>query len=107
MTVGKILEAFDDFKNNDFSDQVKIAWIGDVEGRVLCEIHKMSPHEVVLPKGSNDALTVPESYSRVYLLYLSSMAELSLGHNEAYSQLFREFEAALSIYAKHYIRTRG
>ena len=106
MTVGKILEAFEAFKKNDFTDQIKIGWIGDVEGRVLCEIHKMSPEAVTLPKGSGDTLTVPESYSRVYLLYIAAMSELSLGHNEAYLQLFSEFEAAMSMYAKHYIRTR-
>lgn len=107
MTVEKILEAFDAFKENNFSDQVKIAWLCDVEGRVLCEIQKMSPDSVTLPKGSDDILAVPESYSRVYLLYLAAMAELSRGHNDAYAVLFREFEAALSVYAKYYIRTRG
>lgn len=107
MTTGRILEAFDAFKENSLSDQIKITWIGDVEGRVLCEIHKMSPDAITLPKGSDDTLTVPEGYSRVYLLYLAAMAELSLGHNDEYAVLFREFESALSIYAKYYIRTRG
>lgn len=106
MTVGKILEAFEAFKYNSFSDQTKISWIGDVEGRVLCEIHKMSPDAVILPNGSDDAVTLCESDLRVYLLYMSAMAELSQGDHGAYAKMFGEFEAALSIYAKRYIRTR-
>ena len=107
MTVGRILEAFDAFKENSLSDQIKITWIGDVEGRVLCEIHKMSPDALILSKGSDDTVTLCEGDLRVYLLYMSAMAELAKGDNVAYSRIFTEFEASLHIYAKRYIRTRS
>ena len=107
MTVGNILEAFDAFKENDFSDQVKIAWIGDVEGRVLCEIHKMSPDMVTLPKSSEDNVTLSECDMRTYLLYMSAMLELARGDFAAHSKISEEFEAAFHIYAKRFIRNRS
>ena len=60
MTVEKILEQFDALKSNQLSDTVKIGWLAEVEGRVLCQILGRSPEDVTLPKGSEDALTLPE-----------------------------------------------
>lgn len=107
MTVGKILELFDSFKSNELCDSVKIGWISDVEGRILCEIHKMPPEAAVLPKGSEDNLTLPESYARVYLLYIAAMAEFVGGNYDAYTKINGEFESALAMYARYYIRNRG
>ena len=106
MKVSDILEDFDDFTENKIRDFVKIAWIGDVDGRVLSEIHKMSPESIKLPKRSDDEVALHEMYKRIYLLYMTAMAKLSAGETKAYSEIFGEFESALSIYAKNYIRTR-
>lgn len=107
MKVSDILEDFDDFMDNKFRDFVKIAWIGDVDGRVLSEIHKIAPESIELPKRSDDEVALHEMYKRIYLLYMTAMAKLSAGETQAYSEIFGEFEAALAIYAKNYIRSRG
>ncbi len=106
MTVGKILELIDSMKSNTLSDLVKIGWIADVEGRVLCEIHKISPENAVLPKGSDDVLTLPETYARVYLLYIAAMIEFSNGDYVAFSRINAEFESAIAMYSRWYIRNR-
>ena len=106
MTVEKILEQFDAFKSNELGDGVKIGWLADVEGRVLCQILGKAPDEAALPKGSGDTLALPESFSRVYLLYLAAMTELYGGDHNAYATLKREFEEELSSYAKYLIRNR-
>lgn len=106
MTVEKILEQFDALKSNELGDTVKIGWLAEVEGRVLCQILGKSPSEVALPKGSGDALTLPECFSRVYLLYLAAMTALYGGDVDIYSSLKREFEEELSNYAKFVIKNR-
>lgn len=106
MTVEKILEQFDAIKSNELSDSVKIGWLADVEGRVLCQMLGRSPEEITLPKGSGDDLTLPESFSRVYLLYLAAMNELYGGDQSAYAAIKREFEEELLSYAKYLIRNR-
>lgn len=106
MTVEKILEQFDAAKSNELGDSVKIGWLAEVEGRILCQILGKSPDEVTLPKGSGDTLALPESFSRVYLLYLAAMIELYGGDHSAYATINREFEEELSSYAKYLIRNR-
>lgn len=106
MTVEKILEQFDATKSNELGDSVKIGWLAEVEGRVLCQILGKSPDEVTLLKGGSDTLVLPESFSRVYLLYLAAMTELYGGDHSAYTTLKLEFEEELSSYAKYLIRNR-
>lgn len=106
MTVGKILELFDSYKSNELCDSVKIGWMSDVEGRILCEIHKMPQDAIVLPNGSEDDLALPESYARVYLLYMAAMTEFVNGNYDAYIKINGEFESALAMYARYYIRNR-
>ena len=106
MTVKKLLEQVDHVKENEVCDEVKIGWIGDLDGRVQCELLKRNDDELTLPVGEEDELSVPDAYCGVYLLYLIAMIELSLGNYDAYIKLIKEHEYALEIYAKHIIRTR-
>ena len=106
MTVEKLLELTDSARPNELCDDVKLRWIGDIEGRVQCELHKVSPDKVTLPVGSDDTLTVPDAYAELYLLYLTAMIEFTAGNYAAYSTINREFETAFARYARHVIRTR-
>ena len=106
MTVENVLGFFDSFKSNEIPDFVKIGWLAEIDGRILCEIHKMDKNTVMLPKGSSDALVLPEGYARVYQLYLGAMTELAQGNFDAYKSFRDEFESALATYAKYYIRNR-
>lgn len=106
MTLEKLLTLVDATKQNDLSDEVKIRWVCDVEGRVLSEIHKIDPDEIRLPQNMNDVLAIPECYARVYLLYLSAMIEFSNGNYAAYERINRELESAIAMYARYFIRSR-
>ena len=93
-------------KNNSFSDDVKISWISDVEGRILTEIHKKMPDEIDLPKRSEDALILPEAYSKIYLFYVIAMIAFAEGDHAAFERINAEFETELGIYAKWFMRNR-
>lgn len=106
MTAGELLKNLDSVKTNELCDDLKFRWINDVEGRVLCEIHKISPDRVKEIVSETDELTVPEPYSNLYILYLAAMIEFAGGNYSAYTELSAEFEKALLIYAKWFIRNR-
>ena len=104
MTVEKLFEIVDGTKKNEICDDVKLRWVADVEGRVLCEIHGKSPSEVTLPTNGDDVLAIPDPYSGIYMLYLVAMIEFVAGNYLAYSSLSAEFEKSLERYAKAVLR---
>ena len=107
MTVENLLATVDAMNPNEICDDVKIRWICDVEGRVLCEIYKQSPESVKLPESDEAVLTVPDAYSRLYVLYLAAMIEFTAGNYDEYVKLSAQAETAFTLYAKHYIRNRA
>ena len=104
MTVREILDIIDAMSPNDIDDAIKVRWIKDVEGRVLCEIFKRSPDELKSALGEEDVLSVPEAYARIYMLFVVSMIEFSKRNYDAYAKLCAEFEKAFELYARWYIR---
>ena len=106
MTVEKILILTDSQTPNELSEEVKIGWICDVEGRILTEIYKRDADKLSLPRKGSDILTLPDAYAKIYLLYISAMVEFSKGNYGAFSQINAEFERNLAIFARYYIRQR-
>ena len=106
MTLEQLLTLVDASKPNEQSDEVKISWIRDVEGRVLSEIHGIPMDKISLPNSDGDILTLPETYARVYVLYIAAMIEFFSKNYTGYTHLAREFESALAMYARYFIRTR-
>jgi hypothetical protein len=106
MTVKELLEITDSVKENKLCDDVKLRWINDVEGRISCEIHGMSPEAFIPHTSDDDVLLVPDAYSSLYLLYLVSMIAFSNGDFSLYSTSNIKFEEMLHRYAKHCIRSR-
>lgn len=106
MTVEQLLTLVDASKPNEQPDEAKIAWIRDVEGRVLSEIHGIPLENIKLPEGNDDILALPEAYTKIYVLYIMAMIEFYSKSYTGYSRFAAEFEAALSMYAKYFIRNR-
>ena len=107
MTVGQLLSLIDATIENEHTDEVKIAWIRDVDGRVLSEIHRVPQEKISLPKSESDVLALPDSYVRAYMLYVRAMIEFFNGTYNGYTNRYREYESTLSMYAKHFIRNRS
>ena len=104
MTVREILDVIDSTTENKVEDALKIRWIKDVEGRVLCEVLKRSPGELAAVLSEDDELSVPEAYAGMYMLFVVSMIEFSKRNYDGYAKLCTEFEKAFELYARWYIR---
>ena len=106
MTVRKLLELADGARPNEVSDDVKIGWLGQIEGRVLCEIMGCDPHDAVLPQWDENVLALPDSYAQTYLLHVLAMLSLSEGKSDEYVAFCSERDKLLNSYAKYVIRSR-
>jgi hypothetical protein len=106
MTVRRILELTDSAKPNDVSDEVKIGWLGQVEGRVLCEILGCDPKDAVLPQWDENVLSLPDAYSQAYLMHILAMLSLSEGKYEEYCSFSNEREMLIGAYARFVLRSR-
>ncbi len=106
MKVRELLESFDAVRGNQLCDSVKLAWINDIEGKIQCELMKKRTDEFVLVKSDEDALSIPDAYSSIYILYLTAKLEFVQRNYDAYSSAMKEFEKEFHTYAKMCMRTR-
>lgn len=106
ITVREILDEIDALKTNSFTVSQKISWIEDIEGRILCEIHNVSPENLPEIYREADTLTVLKPYSRLYSLYLASMIDFYSGEAGQYEKAKKEFDKAYLEYAKWYLRNK-
>ena len=106
MTVGKLISVFDAIKENGATDDVKLVWLNEVEGRIAFEIHKKKAEEFKALVSSEDTLMLPEPYSRMYILYLAAMISFSNKEYSFYSKLIAEYENVFAEYARYVIRNR-
>lgn len=106
MTVEKILSIVDAVKKNSVSGELKCRWIADAEGRVLCEIHRLSADALPNICEYDYELSVPEPYCELYVFYAVAMLAFIGGKYDEYAAASEKYESAFASYAKYYIRTR-
>jgi len=106
MRVDEILSIADTLKENAISEEIKLQWLNDVEGRVHCEIFKQSSEDFVTLKTTKDELSVPMPYARVYLNYILAMMAFIMKEYELYTDVMLRYERDFSEYAKYCLRSR-
>ena len=106
MKVEKIISIVDSIKKNDLSDDAKIVWLNEAEGRIAFEILKMKPDEFRPLASGEDELLAPEPYSKIYTLYIGAMIAFFKGDYNLYNRAVAEYENAFSEYARYVIRNR-
>lgn len=106
MRVDEILSIADTLKENQISEEIKLQWLNDVEGRVHCEILGKAPEDFVTLKTTKDELSVPMPYARVYLNYILAMMAFIMKEYELYTDVMLRYERDFSKYAKYCLRSR-
>ncbi len=106
MKINEIISIADALKTNELSEEVKLGRLNDVEGRVFCEIRKMSPSDFQGAVSLTDELSVPAPYSKMYVLYLLAMIAFSRSEYELYEKMLIDYENAFSEYARFYMRNK-
>ncbi len=106
MRVNEVIAIVDAMKANELSEEVKIAKLNDVEGRVFCEIGKGTPKDFCAVISSSDELSVPAPYSKMYVLYLLALIAFQGKEYEMYEKMLLEYEQSFLDYAKYCVRNR-
>ncbi len=109
MTVYECVSFVDDVKPNSFPLNAKIAWVGQVEGRIASEIFLMAPAELEQFHYHNAAedggkkLLVDPPYDDIYTAYLTAKVDSKNGEfnklstaAQAFNRLWDEFSAYIA-----------
>lgn len=106
MTVYECVKFVDEVKPNAFPMNAKIAWLGQLEGRIAAEIFLMAPSELkqfhyrtVTDDGSKELLVDPP-FDDIYSAYLTAKVDSKNGEYnklstaaQAFNRLWDEFSA--------------
>lgn len=85
MTIKECVDFVDDVKPNAFSDDAKVKWLGQIEGRIASEVLLLAPAELrqfayktMLEDGQKELLIDPP-YDMVYTTYLTAKVDSKNG----------------------------
>ena len=107
-TLQGVLELIDDIKPNAFSDEVKTAWVNEVEGLVQTEVFLLAVEDVVQyqwPADSGAALLARPPHDKIYWVYLSAMVDFGNGEYDKYQNTMQMFNQFFGEYMRWYART--
>lgn len=110
MKVQTIIDRLDRVKPNAYTDEDKLAWLNEVEGKVQTEIHLISIADVKQLDSLDDELTVPFPYDVLYDFFMQAMVDFYNGEYDRYANTYEMFNEKWGDYAAwhsiHY-PTRG
>ncbi len=96
MTLAQVIQMVDGLKENAFSEEVKTAWINEVEGMVQTQVMMVLPTDIITynwDADQNKELLVAPPHSKIYWTYLCAMIDFSNGEYDLYSNTMQMFNA--------------
>lgn len=108
MTVYECISHVDEVKPNAFPINAKVAWLGQLEGKIAAEIFLMAPAELkqfcysTVAKDGGKELLVDPPYDDIYSAYLTAKVDSKNGEfnklstaAQAFNRLWDEFSAVI------------
>ena len=95
---------------NVLPDSLLLAWINELEGRVMIDIYLMDPLEVKiysLPEDEETQLLVPVPHTAMYRHWMKTMVALENGEYQKCQNLMEVFNSAWNEYACWHAETGG
>lgn len=101
-----ILTQADLLAPNQYSQEQKLGWLGELEGRIHLDVHLDTPEQLQQVWASWPGnLTVGWPHSDVYLHWLLAKIHQADGELELYQNRMESFNTSYQNYANWYIRT--
>ena len=111
-TVREIIDYADRIKPNAFSDEDKVMWMNEIEGRIMREIFLMSEadryeftKDRVYADENPDRVLVEVPYDNIYGLYLAAQIDYANGEYNKYNNTMQAFNAAMIAFTKYFADT--
>lgn len=104
-TINKVIEMTDRLKPNAYGEEIKTAWISQLDGMVQRLV--MQRDDIVeysYPEDMNKELLIPFPFDDVYALYLVAKIDLRNNEIDNYNNSITVFNSAFEDFKKAYIR---
>ncbi len=101
MTSKQVLARVKALKPTPFDDEKLLYWLGEVEGLILVQVLLLQPTSVQpLEAATDDQLTVPYPFDKLYLQYLMAQIDYANGEYRKYDNSMALFNAYLGEYQR-------
>lgn len=105
MTPNKAIEIIDALKPNSYSEEDKLRWINELDGRVQSLVFQAdNVTQYKYPDDMDKELLIPAPFENLYTLYLEAMIDYHNKEYEDYNNVTVMFERQWVEYKKAYIR---
>ena len=111
MTLIKAIEKIDEIKPNVYTQEQKIDWISELDGKTHEEViktHNSQNDLIFAPYTSNDlnvTLIIPFPHDNIYVLYLGAQIDLANADISRYNNRIQTFYTAGNDFYAWYNRT--
>lgn len=106
MTIKEAIDRADELKPNQFSEELKLAWLNNLDAQIHDEIIKTHEgwdgEEFVPYEEDTQILIVPFPYEEVYTAYLKMKIDDENGDTQRYQNSVTMFNAHYDAWAKEY-----
>ena len=108
MTIRECIEYVDDVKPNAFTEEQKVRWLNEVEGRVQSKVFLFGPDNITKykwPENADTELFVKEPYDEIYYEYLQAKIDYQNGEYDKYANSMTMFESVFAEFTNWFITT--
>lgn len=107
MTIQQAITYLDTVKPNAFPEDLKLAWLSEIEGKIALQIHLLDPEELadLLPYSQEDMgaeLRVGVPYTGLYTWWLQAQADMANAEYDLAQNSMAMFNAAWAEYLRWY-----
>ncbi|MBR5342601.1 MAG: hypothetical protein IK149_01745 [Oscillospiraceae bacterium] len=112
MTIGEVIGRVDTLSPNQYSNEMKIRWLTNLDGRIYEEIIKTHANPLrdsfETYAGSSAELIVPDPYAEdLYVFYLQAMIAAQNAEDSKYEQMRVLYNEALTAFQSWYNRNHA
>lgn len=106
LTAQEVVEQVDLLCPNQYTQEQKLGWLGELEGRICLDVHLMSEEQLEQVRQSwPGTLLVGWPHSDLYSHWLLAKLHQADGELELYQNRMESFKASYQNYVNWYIRT--
>lgn len=110
MTIQDAIRRVDDIKPNSFTDETKLKWLSDLEGRLALDVFLLAGVELryfqyAYPGGMDAELLVQPPHDDIYTAYLAAKIDEANGEYELYQNSMAAYNGLYGDFARWFART--
>lgn len=102
MTVRELIAAVDALKPNGYTMAQKTAWVEDLESEIWRDVFLRTEADGDFAAGSERPLLLPDSWRRLYQMYLAAMIDFSNAEYTKYANAMAAHNSAYQAFAAWY-----